>query len=61
MEEEEIETLSQQETIKLFKNSRGINWETKVLKNKDETEEAFRLRLKDRFDYLQMEYTGGAE
>lgn len=55
-EESDIESAQQADTIKLYKNSKGVNFDTKVVMQKLETEEGFRKRLKDRYDYLMAEY-----
>jgi uncharacterized protein (UPF0335 family) len=56
VEIESDEQDNSKESIKVYKNTKGNNFDTKVLKEKTETEEQFRKRLKDRYDYLLETY-----
>lgn len=57
------ESLDKYETFKLIKNSRGYNWEIKLVKRPNESEEELRARMKSFNEANEQEYqfAGGGE
>jgi len=55
---EDIQTAQVQESIKLEKNSRGYNWESRVIFLAGDTEESFRKRIIDRNEFMLKQFGG---